>query len=81
MALTPSLKLLYWDWGDITVCQDNQYLKIKLSVPKHVHYTDVRYGSLKGTSATYLTRFEYGHPWSHEKYPDDIRPLSTCSEA
>ena len=29
---------------------------------------------------TYISTFQCGQPWWQDKYPDDIRPLSTCFE-
>jgi hypothetical protein len=32
-------------------------------------------------TTSYLSRFQCGHLWWHDKYPGDIQPLYTCLEA
>jgi hypothetical protein len=34
----------------------------------------------KNKKYNFLNKFQYGLPWWHDKYPDDIRPRSTFLE-
>jgi hypothetical protein len=59
-----------------------------LYLRKNLLYTFMGYTITKGNYESFLfwvynflNKFQYGLPWCHDKYPDDIRPRSTLFEA
>lgn len=70
-----------------TGCPDDRCPKTRIHISKSVHYTDIQFALIQRThssffflTTTYLSKFQCWHPWWHDKYQNNIQPLSTCLE-